>query len=55
MAVPAPPPFSDHNPCAPPGKVWQREGDKGGGERERKEEIAGEIYRPGPGSKLTFY
>lgn len=30
----------------PPGKVWQRERDKGRGERERKEEIVGEIYRP---------
>lgn len=47
MVVPAPPPFSDHNPFVPPGKVWQRERDKGRGERERKEEIVGEIYRPG--------
>lgn len=30
----------------PPGKVWQRERDKGRRERERKEEIVGEIYRP---------
>lgn len=46
MVVPAPPPLSDHNPSVPPGKVWQRERDKGRGERERKEEIVGEIYRP---------
>lgn len=42
----APPPFSDHNPSIPQGKVWQRERDKGRRERERKEEIVGEIYRP---------
>ena len=42
----APPPFSDHNPSKPQGKVWQRERDKGRRERERKEEIVGEIYRP---------
>lgn len=46
VVVPAPPPFSDHNPSIPPGKVWQWERDKGRRERERKEEIVGEIYRP---------
>lgn len=35
----------DHNPSTPQGKVWQRERDKGRRERERKEEIVGEIYR----------
>ncbi len=45
MVVPgAPPPLSDHNPSIPPGKVWQRERDKGRRERERKEEIVWEIY-----------
>lgn len=46
VAPGAPPPFSDHNPSIPQGKVWQRERDKGRRERERKEEIVGEIYRP---------
>lgn len=46
VAAGAPPPFSYHNRSIPQGKVWQRERDKGRRERERKEEIVGEIYRP---------
>lgn len=46
VAPTAPPPFSDHNPSIPWGKVWQSKRDKGRRERERKEEIEKEIYRP---------
>lgn len=46
VVVPAPPPISDHNPSTPLGKVWQKgERDKERRERQRKEEIVGEISR----------
>lgn len=43
----APPPFSDHNPYVPQGKVWQRERETKGGVKERgRKRLSGRFTSP---------